>query len=130
MEQVRSRRRTRPGSRTSTTPTWPTNSRTATGTWARPSPPPAAPEEALAAHPPTRTRRRAIDLLLLADAQVQQREVDAACDSGAQAVTLLSGLRSNRGAEYLDDFRRRLEPFAAEPVVREFHARLGEREAA
>ncbi len=87
-------------------------------------------QEALAAHPPTRTRRRAIDLLLLADAQVQQRELDAACDSGAQAVTLLSGLRSNRGAEYLDDFRRRLEPFAAEPVVREFDARLGELEAA
>jgi transcriptional regulator with XRE-family HTH domain len=87
-------------------------------------------EEALAAHPATRTRRRAIDLLLLADSQVRQRELDAACHTGEEAVALLSGLRSNRGAEYLDDFRRRLEPFAAEPVVRAFHARLDEREAA
>lgn len=87
-------------------------------------------EEALAAHPKSRSRRRAIDLLLLADAQVQQRELEHACHSGAQAVTLLSGLRSNRGAEYLDDFRRRLEPYADEPAVREFGARLDEREAA
>jgi hypothetical protein len=87
-------------------------------------------QEALAIHPATRARRRAIDLLLLADAQVQQRELDAACHSGAEAVGLLSGLRSNRGAEYLDDFRRRLEPYAAESVVRDFDARLGEQEAA
>ncbi|SEG32831.1 transcriptional regulator [Actinacidiphila yanglinensis] len=87
-------------------------------------------KEALAAHPVTRARRRAIDLLLLADTQVQQRELDAACHTGGEAVTLLSGLRSNRGAEYLDDFRRSLEPFAAEPVVRAFHARLDEQEAA
>jgi hypothetical protein len=87
-------------------------------------------KEALAAHPAGRTRRRAIDLLLLADAQVQQREVEAACDTANQAVSLLSGLRSNRGEEYLDDFRRRLEPFSAEPVVREFHARVAEPEAA
>ncbi|WP_037910584.1 hypothetical protein [Actinacidiphila yeochonensis] len=86
--------------------------------------------EALAAHPVTRTRRRAIDLLLLADAQVQQRDVEAACDSGTQAVALLSGLRSNRGEEYLEDFRRRLEPYASEPVVREFNARVEEPEAA
>jgi hypothetical protein len=87
-------------------------------------------EEALAAHPVTRTRRRAIDLLLLADAQVQQRELDAACHSGGEAVGLLAGLRSDRGAEYLDDFRQRLQPFAGESVVREFHARLDEQEAA
>ena len=33
-------------------------------------------------------------------------------------------LRSNRGAEYLDDFQQRLEPYRDEPVVREFGARL------
>jgi transcriptional regulator with XRE-family HTH domain len=87
-------------------------------------------EEALAAHPVTRTRRRAIDLLLLADAQAQQRDLEQACHTGTEAVTLLSGLRSNRGAEYLEDFRRRLEPYSAEPVVREFGARLEEQEAA
>ncbi|WP_225845402.1 transcriptional regulator [Streptomyces sp. HPF1205] len=87
-------------------------------------------EEALDAHPAGRTRRRAIDLLLLADAQVQQRELELACHTGTQAVTLLSGLRSNRGAEYLDDFRRRLAPYESEPVVRDFGARLEEQEAA
>jgi hypothetical protein len=86
--------------------------------------------EALAAHPATRSRRRAIDLLLLAEAQVQQRDLEQACHTGSQAVTLLAGLRSDRGAEYLDDFRRRLEPYAGESVVREFTARLGEQEAA
>jgi len=87
-------------------------------------------EEALAAHPAGRTRRRAIDLLLLADAQAQQRELEAACHTGGEAVALLSGLRSDRGVEYLDDLRRRLAPDAQEPAVREFEARLGEREAA
>ena len=87
-------------------------------------------EEALAAHPVTRARRRAIDLLLLADAQVQQRDLEQACHTGTQAVALLSGLRSNRGAEYLGEFRRRLEPYASEPVVREFGARIDEQEAA
>ncbi|MBM9505141.1 transcriptional regulator [Actinacidiphila acididurans] len=87
-------------------------------------------EEALAAHPATRARRRAIDMLLLADAQVQQRDLEHGVRTGTQAVTLLAGLRSNRGAEYLDDFRRRLEPYGNEPVVREFGARLEELEAA
>ncbi|MFI9721419.1 transcriptional regulator [Streptomyces sp. NPDC052396] len=81
-------------------------------------------EEALAVHPPGRVRRRAIGMLLLATAQVQQREVEAACATGTRAVELLGTLRSNRGAEYLDDFRQRLEPFREEPMVREFGARM------
>ncbi len=87
-------------------------------------------EEALAAHPATRSRRRAIDLFLLAEAQVLQRDLEQACHTGTEAVTLLSGLRSSRGAEYLEDFRHRLEPYADEPAVREFTARIEEREAA
>ena len=59
-----------------------------------------------------------------------QREIEQACRTGTQAVTLLSGLRSDRGAEYLEDFRRRLTPFSAEPSVREFGARLEAQEAA
>ncbi|MFP8884642.1 transcriptional regulator [Streptomyces mangrovi] len=81
-------------------------------------------EEALAGHPERRTRRRAIDLLLLAAARLQQRELEHACHTGAQAVELLNGLRSQRGSEYLDDFRARLEPHRQEPVVREFAQRL------
>ncbi|MBM7170942.1 transcriptional regulator [Streptomyces sp. G44] len=80
-------------------------------------------QESLDGHPPTRARRRAIGLVLLATAQVQRREVEQACHTGMQAVELLGTLRSNRGAEYLEDFQQRLEPFREEPVVREFGAR-------
>ncbi|MCX4660892.1 transcriptional regulator [Streptomyces uncialis] len=81
-------------------------------------------QEALDKHPQTRARRRAIGMVLLASAQVQQREIEQACHTGLRAVELLGTLRSNRGAEYLDDFQQRLEPFRDEPVVREFGARL------
>ncbi|GAA1912353.1 hypothetical protein GCM10009753_50320 [Streptantibioticus ferralitis] len=85
-------------------------------------------EEALAGHPDTRVRRRVIDILLLAAVQVATREVEQACHTATQAVELLCGLRSNIGAEYLGDFRRRLEPFAMVAEVREFETRLQERE--
>lgn len=74
--------------------------------------------------PRTRRLRRAIGLVLLASAQVQQREIEQACNTGLKAVELLETVRSNRGAEYLDDFQQRLEPFRDESVVREFGARL------
>ncbi|MEU5002150.1 transcriptional regulator [Streptomyces sp. NPDC021622] len=81
-------------------------------------------EESLAGHPETRARRRAIGLVLLATAQVQRRDVEQACHTGLKAVELLGTLRSNRGAEYLEDFKDRLDPFRDEPVVREFGARV------
>ncbi|WP_327355352.1 transcriptional regulator [Streptomyces sp. NBC_01304] len=81
-------------------------------------------QESLDGHPETRARRRAIGLVLLATAQVQQREVEQACNTGTRAVELLGTLRSNRGAEYLEDFQQRLEPYRDEPVVREFGARM------
>ncbi|MEV0603502.1 transcriptional regulator [Streptomyces sp. NPDC050315] len=81
-------------------------------------------EQALAGHPESRARRRAIGLVLLASAQVQQREIEQACHTGTKAAELLSGLRSSRGAEYLEDFQARLEPYREEAVVREFAARL------
>ncbi|MEY9847493.1 hypothetical protein ABH940_004587 [Streptacidiphilus sp. BW17] len=80
-------------------------------------------QEALRGHPETRVRRRAVDLVLLATAQLQLRAVDEACETGARAVELMSGLRSARGAEYLDDFRRKLEPFRNQRAVQEFQAR-------
>lgn len=86
--------------------------------------------ESLDGHPETRARRRAIGLVLLATAQVQQREVEEACHTGLRAVELLGTLRSNRGAEYLDDLHARLAPYREEPVVREFGARLDLRAAA
>ncbi|MFG2501789.1 transcriptional regulator [Streptomyces sp. NPDC048441] len=81
-------------------------------------------EESLAGHPETRARRRAIGLVLLATAQVQRRDVEEACHTGLKAVELLGTLRSNRGAEYLEDFQERLEPYREEAVVREFGARM------
>ncbi|MCX5200526.1 transcriptional regulator [Streptomyces sp. NBC_00237] len=80
--------------------------------------------ESLSGHPDSRVRRRAIGLVLLATAQVQQREVEQACHTGTRAVELLSTLRSNRGAEYLEDFQQRLAPYRDEPAVREFGARM------
>ncbi|MER7048974.1 transcriptional regulator [Streptomyces jumonjinensis] len=80
--------------------------------------------EALDGHPESRARRRAIGLILLATAQVQQREVEQACHTGTRAVDLLARLRSSRGAEYLEDLQQRLEPYADEPAVREFGARV------
>jgi len=61
--------------------------------------------------------------VLLATAQLQLHDLDQACETGARAVELMSGLRSARGAEYLDDFRRRLEPYREQRAVREFQAR-------
>jgi hypothetical protein len=80
--------------------------------------------DALDGHPESRARRRAIGLVLLATAQVQQREVEQACHTGSRAVELLAKLRSSRGAEYLEDLQQRLEPYADQPAVREFGARL------
>ncbi|MBW1597004.1 transcriptional regulator [Streptomyces sp. JJ38] len=81
-------------------------------------------EEALALHPEGRTRRRAIDLLLLADALAGQRDAEAACHTATRAVELLDTIRSRRGQEYLSAFRERIEPFATEPCVRTFTERL------
>ncbi|MGW8374407.1 transcriptional regulator [Streptomyces sp. ODS28] len=81
-------------------------------------------ERALAALPESRARRRAIGLFLLAEAQLQQRDIDHACHTGTKAAQLLTGLRSSRGLEYLEAFRQRLQPFGQERAVREFSARL------
>ncbi|MEU1085215.1 transcriptional regulator [Streptomyces sp. NPDC005576] len=81
-------------------------------------------KEALATLPETRARRRGIALVLLASAQVQQREVEQACYTGLRAVELLETVRSSRGAEYLDDLQQRLEPYGEESAVREFSERL------
>ncbi|MCH0557563.1 transcriptional regulator [Streptomyces sp. MUM 16J] len=87
-------------------------------------------EQSLAGHPESRARRRAIGYVLLATAQVQQREIEQACSTGLKAVELLQTLRSSRGTEYLDDLQQRLAPFRDEEVVREFGARLELQQAA
>ncbi|ONK13625.1 transcriptional regulator [Streptomyces sp. MP131-18] len=84
--------------------------------------------EALAGHPGTRTRRRAIGLVVLATGQLQEGELELACHTAAEAGTMLDGLRSGRGTEYLEEFTARLEPHRNEPPVREFTARRPPRE--
>ena len=127
---TRSPATTRRGSRTSTRPTSPTSSPTATGTSARPRQRRGGPRSPSPGTRRRRARRRAIGYLLLATAQVQQREIEEACHTGTKAVELLETVRSNRGAEYLDDFQQRLEPYRDESVVREFGARLELQQAA
>ncbi|MGW0927175.1 transcriptional regulator [Streptomyces sp. NPDC002644] len=80
--------------------------------------------QSLDGHPQTRARRRAIGQVLLATAQLQRRELEQACATALVAADLLGSLRSNRGAEYLDDFRHRLDPYRAEAPVRAFTERL------
>ncbi|MFF2377044.1 transcriptional regulator [Streptomyces xiamenensis] len=79
--------------------------------------------QALAAHPESRARRRAIGLVLLATGHLQEGELEAACATADQAVTTLSSLRSGRGATYFEDFRTRLDPHQHDPRVRDFTLR-------
>ncbi|NUK39298.1 transcriptional regulator, partial [Streptomyces lunaelactis] len=83
-------------------------------------------EEALARHPRTRVRRRAIDLLVLASALVQAGDVEEACRSAQQAVALLSRLRSTLCERYLESFRNELRLCGDAAPVREFDALVQE----
>ncbi|MDB1088171.1 transcriptional regulator [Streptomyces sp. ACA25] len=85
--------------------------------------------EALAGHPEQRARRRVIGLLLMARARLQQGELEQACATASEAGSLLSGLRSGRGAEYFDGFLAGLAPHQKERPVREFTERWQSREA-
>lgn len=84
---------------------------------------------ALAGHPEHLVRRRSIGLFLLASAHVRRRELEHACEAGAEAVNLLDSLRSGRSSQYAANLRRQLAPFVKVPVVGDFAARL-ERSAA
>ncbi|NJQ07935.1 transcriptional regulator [Streptomyces lonarensis] len=79
--------------------------------------------EALAGHPESRTRRRAIGLLVLATGKLQQAEVEHACQTAGEAGVLLTGLRSRRGSQYFADFNARLAPYQDTPHVKEFQER-------
>ena len=66
------------------------------------------------------TRGRTFNILLLANAHLQQQNLDEACDAGRQALELTAGLNSARAIRYTRDLRRRMTPFAKQPSVREF----------
>ncbi|MFF0728630.1 transcriptional regulator [Streptomyces sp. NPDC004134] len=80
-------------------------------------------EEALAGLPESSARLRCLALVALARAQSGRREPAQACRTGARALRLLDGLASGRAAAELARLARSLEPYEAEPAVREFTAR-------
>lgn len=72
------------------------------------------------------TRGRTFNVILLANAHLQQRDLDEACASGDQALDLAVGLNSARTIRYMRDLRRRMTAFAKQPVVREFQTKAHE----
>lgn len=80
-------------------------------------------EEALAGLPESSARMRCLALAALGRAQSGRREPVQACRTGTRALRLLDGLASGRAAAELARLARSLEPYEAEPAVREFAAR-------
>jgi hypothetical protein len=72
------------------------------------------------------TRGKVFNIVLLANAHLQQQNLDEACAVGQQALDLSSGLQSARTVKYIRDLRRRMSKFSNEPVVGEFQSRAYE----
>lgn len=72
------------------------------------------------------TRGRTFNIILLANAHLQRRELDEACAAGDQALGLAVGLNSARTIRYTRDLRRRMTAFASQPVIGEFQERAHE----
>ncbi|RJL26585.1 hypothetical protein [Bailinhaonella thermotolerans] len=62
-------------------------------------------------------RGRMFNLALLASGYAQQGELEEACRVGAKALDLAASLQSARSRAYIADLRRRLTPYADEPMV-------------
>jgi len=69
------------------------------------------------------TRGRAFNIVLLANAHLQQQNLDEACAVGNQALDLGSGLQSARTVKYIRDLRQRMSKFDKEQVVNDFQTR-------
>jgi transcriptional regulator with XRE-family HTH domain len=69
-------------------------------------------------------RGRLFNMVLLARIHADGGELDAACDLGRRCVVMASGIRSARGRGYLADLRRRLEPHASVPQVRDLREQI------
>ncbi|MFF7997230.1 hypothetical protein [Streptomyces sp. NPDC007917] len=70
-----------------------------------------------------RRRRQAISRSVLATAHLQQNRLDEAIGTADEALSALSGVHSERSVQALRDFRTRLRPHRAEPMVRDFELR-------
>jgi hypothetical protein len=71
-------------------------------------------------------RGRAFNIVLLANAYLQQQDLDQACAVGSQALDVGTGLESVRTIRYIRDLRRRMIKVGDVPVVAEFQARAHE----
>ncbi|OIK24246.1 hypothetical protein [Streptomyces malaysiense] len=81
---------------------------------------------ALAGHPGFRVRRRAIDLLLLATAQLRAGQTEEAHTAAMSAVRLSVDLRSSLCDEYMDNFQSLLTDSSGATVARGFEEALGQ----
>ncbi|MFC4464652.1 hypothetical protein ACFPH6_08795 [Streptomyces xiangluensis] len=73
-----------------------------------------------AAYGPGYVRTHALYLTRMATAQLQQRDVDAACGSATQALDLLADINSARSIDHVQTFAKQLLPYQSTPVAREF----------
>jgi hypothetical protein len=71
-------------------------------------------------------RGRAFNIVLLANAHLQQKDLDEACAVGVQALELGTGLQSARTIRYIRDLRLRMSKFSKEPVVADFQSQAHE----
>ncbi|MEU7570492.1 helix-turn-helix transcriptional regulator [Micromonospora sp. NPDC049240] len=69
-------------------------------------------------------RGRAFNLALLANIHAQQGEVERACITGAEALSLTTQLRSARAVRYLRDLQTHLAPHRRLPTARHFTGRV------
>jgi hypothetical protein len=75
----------------------------------------------------TSRRGMTFNISVLAAALAGQGRVDEACDQGRTAVDMAAGLSSSRVYRYVEDIRRALAPYTAEPRVTELMANSEER---
>lgn len=69
-------------------------------------------------------RDHALYLTRTAEAHLAQGDIEHACASASQAVTLLGGVASARSSSTLDSFRDKLTPYRDAPPARDFLATL------
>lgn len=81
---------------------------------------------ALRREEPSKLRTRAFHSFWLATVQLGQNEVEKACQTATDAVTLASTIGSQRIATHVRDFQSGLVPYARSRAAREYRARISD----
>ncbi|MEU8141863.1 helix-turn-helix transcriptional regulator [Nonomuraea sp. NPDC048901] len=76
--------------------------------------------EADTGYGPGYVRTHALYLTRMATAQLQQKDLDRACDSAGQALSLTEHISSTRSTDHIRDFVELLAPYRTEPTARSF----------